>query len=62
VAGYPHAVYGSAVETYTITGMGHGQPVDPGAGAGQCGQAGAYLLDVNICAAWHMATTWDLAG
>jgi poly(3-hydroxybutyrate) depolymerase len=62
VAGYPHAVYGSAVETYTITGMGHGQPVDPGAGAGQCGQAGAYLLDVNICAAWHMATAWDLAG
>lgn len=62
VAGYPHAVYGSAVETYTITGMGHGQPVDPGAGAAQCGQAGAYLLDVNICAAWHMATTWDLAG
>jgi poly(hydroxyalkanoate) depolymerase family esterase len=64
VAGYPHAVYESAgrtvVETYTITGMGHGQPVDPGAGTGQCGQAGAYLLDVNICAAWHMASAWRL--
>jgi poly(hydroxyalkanoate) depolymerase family esterase len=66
VAGYPHAVYESggraAVETYTITGMGHGQPVDPGAGDRQCGQAGAYVLDVNICAAWHLATTWNLAG
>jgi poly(hydroxyalkanoate) depolymerase family esterase len=61
VAGYPHAVYGTAVETYTITGMGHGQPVDPGTATGQCGQAGAYVLDVNICAAWHMATTWQLA-
>jgi len=65
VAGYPHAVYASGgrtlVETYTITGMGHGQPLDPGTGDGQCGTAGAYLLDVNICAAWHMATAWGLA-
>jgi poly(hydroxyalkanoate) depolymerase family esterase len=61
VAGYPHAAYGTAVETYTITGMGHGQPVDPGTSTAQCGQAGAYVLDVNICAAWHMATTWHLA-
>jgi poly(3-hydroxybutyrate) depolymerase len=66
VAGYPHAVYASTngstvVERYTITGMGHGQPLDPGAAAGQCGQSGAYLLDVNICAAWHMSTAWHLA-
>lgn len=62
VAGYPHAVYGSAVETYTLTGMGHGQPVDPGTGDGQCGQAGAYLLDVNVCAAWHLSGRWGLSG
>jgi poly(hydroxyalkanoate) depolymerase family esterase len=66
VAGYPHAVYASGgrtlVETYTITGMGHGQPLDPGTGDGQCGTAGAYLLDVGICAAWHMSTAWGLAG
>lgn len=65
VAGYPHAVYESggrtAVESYTITGMGHGQPVDPGTGAAQCGQAGAYILDVNLCAAYQMATLWHLA-
>jgi poly(hydroxyalkanoate) depolymerase family esterase len=60
VNGYPRARYGTAVETYTITGMGHGQPVDPGTAAGQCGRAVAYVLDVNHCAAWHMATAWGL--
>jgi poly(hydroxyalkanoate) depolymerase family esterase len=66
VAGYPHAAYrdGSGrtvVETYTITGMGHGQPVDPGTGATQCGQPGAYILDVNLCAAGQMSSTWGLS-
>ncbi|HEU5469766.1 MAG TPA: PHB depolymerase family esterase [Actinophytocola sp.] len=66
VAGYPHAVYRDAagriaVQTYTITSMGHGQPVDPGTGTGQCGRAAAFVLDVNICAAWHTGTFWDLA-
>jgi poly(hydroxyalkanoate) depolymerase family esterase len=64
VAGYPHAVYASGgrtlVETYTITGMGHGQPLDPGTADGQCGTAGAFLLDVDICAAWHLSTAWGL--
>lgn len=64
VAGYPHAVYASGgrtlVETYTISGMAHGQPLDPGTGDGQCGTAGAYLLDVDICAAWHMSAAWGL--
>lgn len=66
VAGYPHARYAAngrtLVETYTITGMGHGQPLDPGTGPAQCGTAGAYLLDVDICAAWHMGSAWNLAG
>jgi poly(hydroxyalkanoate) depolymerase family esterase len=66
VAGYPHAVYRNAsgaavVETYTITGMGHGQPVDPGTGSQQCGSATAYVLDVNVCAAWHLAHNWGLS-
>ncbi|WNV83825.1 PHB depolymerase family esterase [Umezawaea sp. Da 62-37] len=65
VAGHPHSVYRDAsgapvVETYTITGMGHGQPVDPGTGAQQCGTATAYVLDVNVCAAWHLAQRWGL--
>jgi poly(hydroxyalkanoate) depolymerase family esterase len=65
VAGYPHAVYRTAagrtvVQTYTITNMGHGQPVDPGIATAQCGHTAAYILDVNICAAWHLGTFWQL--
>ncbi|MFD8573067.1 PHB depolymerase family esterase [Streptomyces sp. NPDC059639] len=65
VSGYPHQVYrtgsgATAVETYSITGMGHGQPVDPGSGATQCGTAGAYILDVNLCAAHTLGHSWGL--
>lgn len=51
-----------AAETYSITGMGHGQPLDPGTGAAQCGTAGAYMLDVNLCAAYQMGKGWGLDG
>ncbi|MBA2947564.1 extracellular catalytic domain type 1 short-chain-length polyhydroxyalkanoate depolymerase [Streptomyces himalayensis] len=65
VGGYPHQVFrdpagNAVVETYSITGMGHGQPVDPGSGAEQCGTAGAYILDVNLCAAYRMGRGWGL--
>lgn len=65
VAGYPHQVFrgpgGEAVvETYALTGMGHGQPVDPGTAGGQCGTAGAYFLDVNLCAAHRLGSAWGL--
>ncbi len=65
VAGYPHAVYKDAagqpkVETYLITGMGHGTPVDPGTGESQCGTAGAYILDANICSSYHIGHFWGL--
>ncbi|MFF9237197.1 alpha/beta hydrolase family esterase [Streptomyces sp. NPDC014801] len=65
VAGYPHRVYRNAagrtvVETYSVTGMGHGQPVDPGSGPAQCGTAGAYLLDVDLCAGYRFALAWGL--
>lgn len=65
VAGYPHKVYKDAagralVETYTLTGMGHGTPVDPGSGESQCGTAGAYILDVNICSSYYIARFWGL--
>lgn len=65
VAGYPHKVYKDAsgqprVETYTITGMGHGTPVDPGSGETQCGSAGAYILDANICSSYYIGRFWGL--
>jgi poly(hydroxyalkanoate) depolymerase family esterase len=60
VAGYPHDVYKDAsgnalVETYSITGMNHGWPIDPGTGALQCGVVGAYFNDVNICGSYYVA-------
>ncbi|MEU3838858.1 PHB depolymerase family esterase [Streptomyces sp. NPDC028635] len=62
VAGYSHQVYRdgagrAVVETYSLTGMGHGQPVDPGTG---CGTAGPYLLDAGLCAGYRLALTWGL--
>ncbi|WP_435232401.1 extracellular catalytic domain type 1 short-chain-length polyhydroxyalkanoate depolymerase [Streptomyces althioticus] len=65
VAGHPHRVYhgpagNAVVETYSLTGMGHGQPVDPGSGDAQCGAAGAYFLDVNLCAAYRLGKAWQL--
>jgi poly(hydroxyalkanoate) depolymerase family esterase len=67
VAGYPHQVFrgpvgNPVVETYSITGMGHGQPVDPGTGSAQCGTAGAYFLDVDLCAAHRLGQVWGLGG
>ncbi|MFI5688096.1 alpha/beta hydrolase family esterase [Streptomyces sp. NPDC051636] len=62
VAGYPHRVFTnpsgkSVVETYGITGMGHGQPVDPATG---CGATAPYILDVHLCAAYQLGHAWGL--
>nr|AGS49305.1 esterase, PHB depolymerase [uncultured bacterium esnapd2] len=48
---------GAPVQTRSITGMGHGQPVAPAQG---CGRAGAYMLDVGVCAAAELSRTWGL--
>ncbi|HEX8434861.1 PHB depolymerase family esterase [Archangium sp.] len=69
VAGYPHKVYkdtaGNAlVETYAITGMGHGTPIDPAykfpGTTAACGTAGAYVLDTDICSTWYVAKFFGL--
>ncbi len=65
VSGFPHRVYKDAagnakVETYVITGMGHGTPVDPGSGETQCGTAGAYILDVNVCSSYYITRFFGL--
>ena len=65
IGGFPHKVYKTPsgqtrVETYTITGMGHGTPVDPGTGETHCGTAGAYILDVNLCSSYYIARFFGL--
>ncbi|WP_328767465.1 extracellular catalytic domain type 1 short-chain-length polyhydroxyalkanoate depolymerase [Streptomyces sp. NBC_00286] len=67
VQGYPHNVYrdGSGravVESYSITGMPHGQPVDPGSAATQCGIAGQHFPDKDICASQRIGEFWGLSG
>lgn len=60
-AGTTRTSYGDdAVVRYSVQGMGHGTPVDPGSGPEQCGQAGAYLLD-TICSARHDAAFFGLS-
>jgi poly(hydroxyalkanoate) depolymerase family esterase len=63
VDGYPHSVFKNAagetvVETFEITGMGHGVPVK--AAGGTCGATGQYALDKGICAARHIAGFFGL--
>jgi poly(hydroxyalkanoate) depolymerase family esterase len=69
VAGYPHKVYKDAagkalVETYAITGMGHGTAIDPAYkfpnSTVACGTAGAYVLDTDICSTWYVAKWFGL--
>ncbi len=59
---YEYASGDVAVETYTIPGMGHGVAVDPGTALAQCGTAGAYVLDVDICASYYALEFWGIAG
>jgi poly(hydroxyalkanoate) depolymerase family esterase len=65
LGGFPRKQYKTSggavrVETVLVTGMGHGTPVDPGAGEEQCGTAGAYILDVNLCSSYWIGRFWGL--
>jgi poly(hydroxyalkanoate) depolymerase family esterase len=66
IKGFPHRTFRNAngdavVETFRITGMDHGQPVDPGTGGDQCGTPGQWIINENICASFFMAKFWGLA-
>jgi poly(hydroxyalkanoate) depolymerase family esterase len=66
IKGFPHQVFkdgnGTAlVESVSITGMNHGDPIDPGTGTDQCGTPDAFVLDVNICSSFFIAKFWGLA-
>jgi poly(hydroxyalkanoate) depolymerase family esterase len=64
--GFPHQVFkntggDAVVEFVNVTGMSHGTPIDPGAGADQCGTPDQYVLDVNVCSSLFVARFWGLA-
>ncbi|GAA1109252.1 MAG: PHB depolymerase family esterase [Nocardiopsis sp. BM-2018] len=48
----------AAVAYFSVSGMGHGTPVDPPAG---CGTAGAYFLD-TVCSTGYTAQFWGIGG
>lgn len=47
------------IESWELTGQGHGTFVDPDAG---CGATGSYFLDADICAAEKIAERFGLIG
>jgi poly(3-hydroxybutyrate) depolymerase len=66
VKGYPHRVYqdpaGNAlVDTYELTGMDHGLPIDPGSGEDQCGNEAPFILPVGLCSSYYIARFWGIA-
>lgn len=66
IAGYPRRVWTDEggtplVEQYTITGMAHGIPLDPGTGQGESGQAGAHMLDVGLSSTDRIAAFFGIA-
>jgi len=49
----------SALECFTVTGMGHGVPLAT-TGQDACGAVGPFFLDTGISATSHIARFWDL--
>ena len=66
VSGFPHRVWTSdgrpVVESYLITGMAHGTPIDPDAKdpEDRCGVAGPHILDAGISSTAVIARSWGL--
>jgi feruloyl esterase len=66
VSGFPHRVWLAAgkpvVESYSITGMGHGAPIDPNASEPdeKCGAPGPHMLDMGISSTAIIARSWGL--
>lgn len=49
------------VEFWTIKGMNHGSPINPGSAPDQCGKKSQYGLDVGVCSSYYMAKFWGIA-
>lgn len=48
------------LESFTILGMGHGVPIEPGDQSHQCGTAAPFFNAVGISSAHHIAKFWGL--
>src|SRR5207253_9823987 len=65
VDGIPRHVWSDAqgevlIESYTVTGMGHGTPLATGHGDQRCGAVGSYLLEAGISSTYHIAKFFGL--
>jgi poly(hydroxyalkanoate) depolymerase family esterase len=65
VKGFPHQTFkdssgNAVVEVYSVTGMSHGAPVDPGVEADQCGTTDQFIINAHICSGFFMAKFWGL--
>ncbi|HYI47132.1 MAG TPA: PHB depolymerase family esterase [Allosphingosinicella sp.] len=65
VAGHPRRTWlgkdgRPLIEQYTIAGMAHGIPLDPGTGEGESGQAGAHMLDVGLSSTDRIAAFFGI--
>ncbi len=64
VDGYPRRIWRNAdgrdvIEEFSITGMGHGTPLDT-RGADGCGMATAFMLEAQISSTRHICRFWGL--
>ncbi|MEJ8630027.1 hypothetical protein P0F65_09775 [Sphingomonas sp. I4] len=62
VDGYPRRIWRNAdgrdvIEEFSITGMGHGTPLDT-RGADGCGTATAFMLEAQISSTRHICRFW----
>ncbi|CAG1015301.1 Multifunctional esterase [Burkholderiaceae bacterium] len=49
------------VESYSVSAMAHAVAVDPGTAESQCGTAGQYYVDANLCSSHVALQAWGLA-
>jgi len=66
VDGYPRRVWSDragreVIEEFSITGMGHGTPLDS-LGADGCGRSGPYMLEASISSTQHICHFWGIDG
>ena len=51
----------TALESYTLAGLGHGVPVHAGDGKTCCGQAGPFFIEAGLSSTLQIAAFWGLS-